>query len=122
MKAKKLFFLLILLLPLNLGKHFVIKDSYVLGLLIDYLIPTIFVQDILVFLIILFWVSDLVKKGSLTQTALSLISKNSVKLLVFFIFSVFLSAVPNVSVFQMHFSMRSRVSIEFLSCILANLS
>ena len=54
MKAKKLFFLLILLLPLNLGKHFVIKDSYVLGLLIDYLIPTIFVQDILVFLIILY--------------------------------------------------------------------
>ncbi|HLD51508.1 hypothetical protein A3K34_04480 [candidate division WWE3 bacterium RIFOXYC1_FULL_40_10] len=95
MKAKKLFFLLILLLPLNLGKHFVIKDSYVLGLLIDYLIPTIFVQDILVFLIILFWVSDLVKKGSLTQTALSLISKNSVKLLVFFIFSVFLSVLDS---------------------------
>ncbi len=52
---KKLFYILIFLLPANLGYHFVRSWSYVDGILIDYLIPTIFVQDILVFLILLIW-------------------------------------------------------------------
>jgi hypothetical protein len=53
--SKKLFLILILLIPLNLGKHFLIKDAYVWGILVDYLIPTIFIQDIVAFLIIILW-------------------------------------------------------------------
>ena len=44
--SKILFYVLVFLLPVNLGLHFVIKDAYVWGLLIDYLVPTVFVQDI----------------------------------------------------------------------------
>ena len=46
---KLVFYLLIIFLPINLGKHFEILDSYVWGFLSDYLIPTVYVQDILVF-------------------------------------------------------------------------
>lgn len=54
--SKKLFLLLVLLIPLNLGKHLLIKDAYVWGILVDYLIPTIFVQDIIALIIIILWV------------------------------------------------------------------
>ena len=53
---KKLFYLLVFLIPLNLAKHFVLPQSYVGGILIDYLIPTVYVTDILIFLNILLWV------------------------------------------------------------------
>lgn len=48
-----LFYLIVISIPLNLGKHYVSEMSYVYGKLIDYLIPTIYVQDILIFLLIL---------------------------------------------------------------------
>lgn len=51
----KLFLLLVLLLPVQLGRHFWPNWSYVIGLRVDYLSPTIFLTDILVFLIILTW-------------------------------------------------------------------
>ena len=41
-----LFGILILLLPSNLGKHFVLSSSYVSGTLVDYLVPTIYFSDI----------------------------------------------------------------------------
>lgn len=41
-------YVILFLLPINLGKHIVFNFSYVSGLLIDYLIPTVYVQDILV--------------------------------------------------------------------------
>ena len=54
--SKTLFFLLVLIIPLNLGKHIVINDAYVWGILIDYLIPTVYVQDIIAVLIVFFWI------------------------------------------------------------------
>jgi O-antigen ligase len=56
--SKKLFFILVLLLPLNLGKHFEIHDSYVWGILSDYLVPVLYVQDILVLGILAFWLYE----------------------------------------------------------------
>lgn len=47
-----LFYLVILLLPTQLGKHFWFSFSYVLGVRVDYLSPTLYMTDIL--LIILF--------------------------------------------------------------------
>jgi hypothetical protein len=55
-KLHKWFFnLFILLLPLNLGLHFISVDSYVRARLIDYLIPTIWVQQLILILILVFW-------------------------------------------------------------------
>jgi len=52
---QKLFLLLVLLLPIQLGRHFWPEWSYVMGLRVDYLSPTIYLTDILVFLIFGIW-------------------------------------------------------------------
>ncbi len=52
---QKLFWLLVFLLPLQLGRHFWPPSSLVLGLRVDYLSPTIYLTDILVFLILCLW-------------------------------------------------------------------
>lgn len=49
------FYALVLLFPLNLGKHFVLSSSYINGFLIDYLVPTIFLSDILILLLLGSW-------------------------------------------------------------------
>jgi len=51
-----LFWLLVFLLPVQLGKHFWLQFSYVLGLRIDYLSPTIYLTDILVLVILSPWI------------------------------------------------------------------
>lgn len=51
-----LFWLLVFLLPVQLGKHFWLQFSYVLGLRIDYLSPTIYLTDILVLAILSPWI------------------------------------------------------------------
>ena len=48
-----LFYLLLLTFPLNLGKHFILRQSYVNGVLVDYLIPTIYLSDLLIWLLFL---------------------------------------------------------------------
>lgn len=45
-----LFYIILLALPLNLGKHFIFDFSYSEGALIDYALPTVYVQDILILL------------------------------------------------------------------------
>jgi len=50
-----LFWFLILLLPVQLGKHFWPDFSLVFGIRIDYLSPTIYLTDILVLLLLLLW-------------------------------------------------------------------
>ena len=52
---RRLFFLLICLLPLQLGFHFWPAWAHILGRRIDYLSPTLFITDILVFLILISW-------------------------------------------------------------------
>ena len=48
---KILFFLLLLLLPTQLGKHFFLPSSFLSGVRVDYLAPTIYLTDIIVFLL-----------------------------------------------------------------------
>ncbi|MGB9706474.1 MAG: O-antigen ligase family protein [Microgenomates group bacterium] len=55
---QKIFLLLVLLLPVQLGRHFWPSWSYVMGLRVDYLSPTIYLTDILVFGILLFWLVE----------------------------------------------------------------
>lgn len=56
-KISRIFFWgTLILLPVNLGYHFILKSSYVTGFLVDYLIPTVYLQDIFAFLCIVFWI------------------------------------------------------------------
>lgn len=55
-----LFYLVLFSIPLNLGKHFIFEFSYINSRLIDYVIPTIYIQDILVFLLVLISLPDIV--------------------------------------------------------------
>lgn len=56
------FYLLLLCLPLQLGRHFWFDFSYVRGIRIDYLSPTLYLTDILVALVIGFWGLELVQQ------------------------------------------------------------
>lgn len=49
------------MIPFNLAKRFIGGDSYVSGILIDYLIPTLYVTDIIIFSILLLWFFDAIK-------------------------------------------------------------
>ncbi len=51
---KILFFLFLLLLPTQLGKHFFLPFSYISGVRVDYLAPTLYLTDIIVFLLVIF--------------------------------------------------------------------
>lgn len=50
----KLLFLLLFLLPTQLGKHFFLPFSYLSGVRIDYLAPTVYLTDVLIFFLIIF--------------------------------------------------------------------
>lgn len=52
---KNLFYLILLLLPVNLAKHFFFDFAYVDGVLVDYLIPTVYLTDILIGALLLLW-------------------------------------------------------------------
>lgn len=78
------FYALIFLIPLNLGYHFALKQSYVNGILIDYLIPTLYIQDILSVILLV-----------LNFNILSREIRNIDKYLAWFLFSVFLSVLAS---------------------------
>ena len=79
-----LFYALIILLPVQLGRHFWPEWSYVLGLKIDYLSPTVYLTDILIAGILGVWGLEKLKIQGLK---VKIASKN-LKLL-FFPISVF---------------------------------
>jgi len=55
---QKLFLLLVSLLPLQLGRHFWPEWSYVMGLRVDYLSPTIYLTDVLAVLVLGIWMLE----------------------------------------------------------------
>jgi len=61
---QKLFWVLILLLPVQLARHFWPEASFVLGLRVDYLSPTLYLTDLLFLLILFawFWTKPFIKK------------------------------------------------------------
>lgn len=52
------FSVLVFVITMNLGIHYISINSYVRSVLIDYLIPTIWFQDILLILLLIFWFFD----------------------------------------------------------------
>lgn len=75
-----LFWLLIFFLPIQLGRHFWPDWSYVFGLKIDYLSPTIYLTDILVLVILGLWVIEKLRAKNAKLKA----SAKNLKLLGFF--------------------------------------
>src|SRR4030042_2019732 len=63
-----LFGLLVFLLPIQLGRHFWPEWTQVLGLPIYYLSPTIYLTDLLVSVILLFWLSGMRSQLRLKKT------------------------------------------------------
>ncbi|OGV89002.1 hypothetical protein A2Z41_02535 [Microgenomates group bacterium RBG_19FT_COMBO_39_10] len=63
-----LFGLLVFLLPIQLGRHFWPEWTQVLGLPIDYLSPTIYLTDLLVSVILLFWLIKMRSQLRLKKT------------------------------------------------------
>ena len=45
-------FLFLFLLPTQLGKHFFLPFSYILGVRVDYLAPTVYLTDIIILLLV----------------------------------------------------------------------
>jgi O-antigen ligase len=62
---QKIFWLLIFLLPVQLGRHFWPDFSFVLGLKIDYLSPTLYLTDFLTLTLLASWVWECRNKLSL---------------------------------------------------------
>jgi O-antigen ligase len=52
---KVLFYLLVLFLPTQLGKHFWPSFSFVSGIRVDYLSPTLYITDLLILLLFVLW-------------------------------------------------------------------
>lgn len=60
--ANALYFLILLFLPTQLGRHFWPDFSFVLGLRADYLSPTLYFTDVLIILLFTFWFLSSLKK------------------------------------------------------------
>ncbi len=92
--SRTLFLLLVFLIPVNLGKHFEIVSSYVWGILIDYLIPTIYIQDLIIAAILFFWLlgGGLLK---IIKKKTSLIDRKEIQISTLFVFSLFLSVLSS---------------------------
>jgi hypothetical protein len=94
-RSKLFFYLLLFLLPLNLGKHFELAGSYVWGLLVDYLVPTLYLQDVLIVLILLFWFKE--KGFPSRETLFKFFNRREIQLLFMFIFASTFSVISSVN-------------------------
>jgi len=86
---QKLFYLLVLLLPVQLGYHLWPSWSYVYGLRIDYLSPTLYLTDLLIFSILFFWFLNKFKIKSFKHSFK--ISNFKFKIIFVFLFLLLLS-------------------------------
>lgn len=126
---KRLYYLIIFSIPLNLGKHFIFKWSYVNGILIDYLIPTIYLQDLLILVLLGVWfVRILLGKSkqpspSSGRLLLILLTRPLGASLVFFTFSILLSILVALNVYVgLYAFIRLLLYILFSLYIAANVS
>ena len=88
MKLHSVFwYLLLLLMPVQLGKHFWPAFSFVQGLRIDYLSPTVYLTDLIIIGILINW---LVEKVKSQKSKVKITSKNSKVLILFLCLLVFL--------------------------------
>ena len=88
---KFLLFLFILLLPTQLGKHFFFDFSYLSGIRVDYLAPTIYLTDILAFFLIILNLKTLIRL---------LIQKKILVLISLLFINILVSQFPPISLYR----------------------
>lgn len=86
------FYLLVLFLPTQFGKHFWPNFSYVYGIRTDYLSPTLYLTDILIIGLILSWILESLVSSNGLSYAVKLASNNIIKLRMVFLIVLFLLA------------------------------
>ena len=102
-----LFYLLILFLPTQLGKHFWPDFSYVYGLRLDYLSPTLYVTDILVILLFISFLPNLKKE-------LLRIKTKNLFLFSLFVLTLFLGALFSKNMLAALFGLLKILEFSFL--------
>lgn len=80
-----LFFLVLVFLPTNLAKHFDADFALVSGVVVDYLLPTLYLTDILLVLLFLFWGLEILKKRGNLGGARAPFGRNVLYLLLLFL-------------------------------------
>lgn len=106
--SKIFFYLLIIFLPTQFGKHFWPDFSFVFGLRLDYLSPTLYATDILIFLIIIFSFKNIIRfiKG---------INKNNKKILLFLIISLTFGSIFSKNPYAAVYGLIKLIEIIFLA-------
>ena len=69
--------MVLLFLPVNLAKHFFFDFAYVDGILVDYLIPTVYLTDVLIWGLLGFWVFREVKGFSFRKLRFTILDRRS---------------------------------------------
>jgi len=85
---KILFYLLILFLPTQLGKHFWPDFSIISGIRVDYLSPTIYFTDVLIGLLLIFWLFRRAQTPKRKYANFKILF--SAGLIIFLVFNIFL--------------------------------
>lgn len=79
------FYLLVLFLPTQLGKHFWPNFSYVYGIRVDYLSPTLYFTDVLIIGLILSWILECSVSTKGFSQVIKSAKSNIIKLLIVFL-------------------------------------
>lgn len=85
---KVLFFLFLLFLPTQFGKHFFLPFSYLSGIRVDYLAPTVYLTDIIIFLLAIFNYKKILEFFK---------NKKILFILLLLLINIFLSQLPEIS-------------------------
>lgn len=90
--------LFLLFLPFQLGKHFWLPFSYINGLRVDYLAPAIYLQDIMLFVLIITYLWK--QKYSVKRIVVSVPKTLSVVLVLFVLSNIFSSFYPPLTFYS----------------------
>jgi len=103
-KIHQAFFgLLLLLLPTQLGKHFWPNFAFISGLRLDYYSPAFYFTDLLILLILIFFISEKVKKFKQKIKKLPGLAKKNILIISFLTYlfiNAFLSPSPGPAIFK----------------------
>lgn len=97
---KLLFYLFIFLLPSQLAKHFWISQSFVYGIRVDFLAPTIYLTDIILFLLLTLWFLGLNKIIVIKLINKYILNPWLVCVVVLLIFNIYYSLSPVISLIK----------------------
>jgi O-antigen ligase len=86
-----IFYLLLLFLPTQFGKHFWPEFSIISGLRVDYLSPTLYVTDIIILLLFIVWFIRIIRNAKFTSWRIAFNYKSLFLFLGFLIFNIYLS-------------------------------